>query len=91
MRIATAYDNVGKSVHSLALLGAKANEAIVDVLRDWDIVIFFYDGDEAGIRACRKMRKLFPLAYSWTLPTAPDDMTDKELEELFAKLEKNIT
>lgn len=86
MRIATAYDNVGKSVHSMALLGAKANEKIVDVLRDWEFVVFLYDGDEAGTRACRKMRQLFPLAKAWTVDVSPDDMTDEQLQEMLTKV-----
>lgn len=72
---------------ALALLGAKANDAIVNTLRSFRVT-FLYDGDRAGERACRKMRRLFPTANSWTLSTSPDDMTKDQLVDLFQKLEE---
>lgn len=83
MRIASV---LGSEVLPLALLGAKASPAIVDVLRPF-CTVFLYDGDPAGERACRKMRTLFPSAHAWTVPVSPDDMQDKEIVELFDKLE----
>jgi hypothetical protein len=69
----------------LSLLGAKANVSIVDTLRPFK-PIFLYDNDNAGTIACRKMRKLMPLAHSWTLSKAPDDMTDDEILVLLEKI-----
>lgn len=68
-----------------ALLGAKASERLADMVGGFDC-IFLYDSDTAGRRACRRMRELLPLAKSFVLPIAPDDMTDEQIQELIVKL-----
>lgn len=71
----------------LALLGAKANMAIVALLQPFDRKVFLYDGDKAGVNACRKMRKLAPLYPTYTVSTSPDDMSDEQIGELVVRLE----
>lgn len=91
MRMHTWWNNQGlQSETCLALLGAKANQEIVDTLRPFK-PIFLYDGDTAGVNACRKMRKLMPLAHAWTLSKSPDDMDDAEMQVLFNKVYEGVT
>ena len=68
-------------IYPVALLGAKANHQILDILAPFR-PIFLYDNDTAGIRACRKMRKLSPLVKAYTLTTSPDDMDKEQLWDL---------
>lgn len=89
MRLATHLAEAGIFEMPLALLGAKANQSIVDVLRPFRPV-FLYDGDEAGRRACRKMRSLFPLALSFTLSTSPDDQDEAQLASMIDNLNERI-
>lgn len=89
MRLATYYSEQGVFEMPLALLGAKANEDIVDIMRPFRPV-FLYDGDEAGRRACRKMRSLFPLALSFTLSTSPDDQDEAQLASMIDNLNERI-
>lgn len=86
MRLASAWSVFPDyPVLPVALLGAKANQEILDTLAHLR-PIFLYDHDEAGIHACRKMRLLSPLVHAYTLSTAPDDMDDEELEQLARKI-----
>lgn len=85
MRIASRSYTPISAVIPVALLGAKANQGILDALAPFN-PIFLYDDDEAGERACRKMRQLAPLVPSFTLSTSPDDMSDEQLDELGYKL-----
>lgn len=71
----------------LALLGAKANRTLVEMLSPFD-PIYLYDGDTAGKRACARMRELDPLAHAYTLSVSPDDMDDEQLGKLLRKLEE---
>jgi hypothetical protein len=48
--------------------------------------VFLYDNDKAGRTACEKLRKLNPLANAWTVTISPDDMTDKQIEEMMEKV-----
>jgi hypothetical protein len=68
-----------------SLMGAKANQEIVDTLRPFRPV-FLYDGDTAGVNACKKMRHLAPTWQSYTLNKAPDDCTDIELLRMLERL-----
>lgn len=84
MRIASV---AGVEAPAFALLGAKASPSIMDVLRPFQPV-FLYDGDQAGERACRKMRTLSPFSHSWTVPISPDDMDDDQIRTLLGKLRR---
>lgn len=88
MRINTVLmDTVKKFAPCLALFGAKANQLIVNCLNGIDKqVVFLYDRDEAGKRACRKMRTLMPYAHSFVVSTSPDDMTDEEIIRLMISI-----
>lgn len=77
---------IGWNEEVLSLMGAKANDKIVDSIRGFDNVVFLYDEDAAGITACRKMRKLAPFCNSFTLAKAPDDMNEDELFNLIGKV-----
>lgn len=91
MRISSYCEEYAKSPGSIvALLGAKANQKVVDTLSGFS-PIFIYDNDDAGRNACRKMRSLAPHAYSFVVPVSPDDMTDKQVKEFFIKLNNKIT
>lgn len=81
------YRKKGVFLNVVALLGAKANKKIVDTLAPFQC-IFLYDKDAAGIQACKRMREINPLNKSFTLPVSPDDMDDRQLEELMEKLGK---
>lgn len=84
-----AWDR-GYHLNVLALMGAKAKKATVDVLQRFKC-IFLYDSDEAGKYACLQMRKMFPSARAWTLSVSPDDMDEKQLGNLMIKIkEKGI-
>jgi DNA primase len=89
MRLQTyLVDKIGMDMEDspvVALLGAKANREIVDVVAPFQC-IFLYDKDRAGINACKRMRAMAPLQQAYTLPKAPDDMDDKELHQLWTKL-----
>lgn len=89
MRISSWFAENHLSSNCFALLGAKASQRVVDMLKGFSPV-FLYDNDLAGRTACRQMRRLFPTAPSWTLSTAPDDMTDEELLVLFGKIVERI-
>ena len=69
----------------VALFGAKANNEIVNVLRPFT-PHFLYDSDEAGTRACRRMRKLWPGANVWTLSKSPDDMEMEEISRIHVRM-----
>jgi hypothetical protein len=86
MRLTDYAARQGHSLLVLALLGAKANQRIVDTLRPFNCC-FLYDGDKAGKRACAKMRSLWPTAHVWTLSVSPDDMSDEQIEALFNRLD----
>ncbi len=74
---------------AFALLGAKANEEIVEVLRPFQAV-YLYDNDDAGRRACRKMRELSPLSWSF-VGNSPDDMNDAEILNMYGALKLKLT
>lgn len=67
-----------------ALLGAKANEEIVNVLKPFR-PLYLYDADEAGKRACKKMRELDPLTPCF-VSKSPDDMKDNEIAQLYGAI-----
>jgi len=81
------YQRAG--VNCLALLGARANKAIAEVV-DGFRTIFLYDGDLAGRNACEKMMGLAPLALCFTVQTSPDDMTEAQIDRLVAKTMERI-
>lgn len=89
LRLATwGRMNKGRGL-TFCLFGAKANQEIVDVLRPFNPV-FLYDNDEAGRNACAKMRGLLHRGHAFTLAKAPDDMNDKEIQDMLVKLWKAI-
>lgn len=71
-------------LRAFALMGAKANQRLADMLRDLEVV-FLYDHDTAGINACYRMRELLPTAHCYTLPISVDDMEDKQIENLMKR------
>jgi DNA primase len=71
---------------AVSTLGALANEGIADVVNGFPQVVFLYDDDMAGERACRKMRQIAPDRLAFTLEKAPDDMNEDELFELMGKV-----
>lgn len=73
----------------VALLGAKANRKVVDALRPFEVV-YLYDGDMAGSRACKRMRELSPTSLAFTLRTSPDDMTDSQIEEMLVRMTERM-
>lgn len=75
----------GFNLATFALFGAKSNQEIVDLLNPYRCV-FLYDGDKAGTRACKEMKKRFPNAYSCTLSVSPDDMDDEMMSLMWVKL-----
>lgn len=75
--------------NAFALMGAKANQEIVDTLRSFEC-IFLYDNDSAGRRACEKMRHLNPLHHSFVISPSPDDMSEEEIKNLTHRLEKRL-
>lgn len=85
LRLCTWSKRQGGRGIAFTLFGAKANQEIIDVLRPFNPV-FLYDKDEAGINACRKMRKLAPEWDSVVLAKAPDDMSSEEINELMVKV-----
>jgi DNA primase len=88
MRLATVWSDFHfpeKIVLPVATLGAMASQEILDVLSHLK-PIFLYDDDEAGNRACRKMRKISRLCKAYTLSTSPDDMDTEQLSELAWKV-----
>lgn len=89
MKISKWYAEQGILNQPLALLGAKANQRIVDVLRPFK-PIFLYDNDKAGRNACRKMRSLFPLASSYTLSTSPDDRSASEIGSMVDSINRRV-
>jgi hypothetical protein len=74
---------------TFALLGAKANEEIVETLSPFNAV-YLYDADEAGSRACKKMKELAPLSHSF-ITMSPDDMRDGEIENLLGSIVTNLS
>lgn len=85
MRLHSYFYTMGWKTTIVSLLGAKANQVIVDLLEPFD-VFYLYDGDEAGKKACMKMRNLSPMSHAYTLSISPDDMTDEQLTEMLEKL-----
>lgn len=73
---------------AVALMGARANRDIAQLVQPFDEVVFLYDDDIAGDRACRQMRRLSPLRQSFTLEKAPDDMEESEIKTLLEKVRK---
>lgn len=73
----------------LALLGAKANQEIIDTLRPFK-PFFLYDGDKAGTTACRKMRKLWPSVQAWTVSKSPDDMGPEEIAYIINLIQEKV-
>lgn len=73
-----------RSFQPFALLGAKVNLDIVETLKPFK-PIYLYDADEAGVRACRKMRELDPLASCY-VSKSPDDMVDDEIVQLLGSI-----
>lgn len=69
-----------------ALLGAKANAGILEAVRPYKPIIL-YDGDKAGVNACKKMRGL-GVEHAYCLKTSPDDMDEEEIQKLIGKVEK---
>jgi DNA primase len=90
MKIHQVLYAMGVSHPCLALLGAKASATIVDVLRPFT-PYFLYDGDKAGIEACRKMRKLWPGVHAWTVAKSPDDMDDEEIYKMLQLMREKVT
>lgn len=73
-----------------AMFGARCNQELIDATWHFDKVVFLYDDDIAGERACHQMRKLNPTANSYTLSKAPDDMSTTELTYLWDKIRRVI-
>lgn len=69
---------------ALALLGARANKVIAEVVESFR-TIFLYDGDQAGRNAAEKMQELSPLSLCFTVQTSPDDMSDSQINRLVFK------
>lgn len=84
MRLTSFWGERGRM--AFALMGAKANLAIDSLARPFHPV-FLYDGDQAGVNACRKMRS-FGNQHAYCLKTSPDDMTDEQLQELTERIER---
>jgi DNA primase len=84
MRLATFWGV--KDLQAYATLGAKGNQMVREVTRAFD-AIFLYDGDEAGARACKKMREL-GVEHAYCVPVSPDDMDDEQLEILTERIER---
>src|SRR5687768_6517543 len=76
-------------VRAVALMGAKANTAIVDALRPFTPV-YLYDGDHAGKNACAKMRQLSPTSFCWTVSVSPDDMSEDDIQTLIDKIREKV-
>lgn len=72
----------------VSTLGARANKAVADVLRPYRHVDIVYDGDSAGKRACREMRKLLPSANCWTVRVSPDNMNEEQIEHMLNRLDE---
>ena len=85
MRMSAFFEDMYQFRPCFALMGAKANQSIVDVLRPLNPFIL-YDGDKAGETACRKLRKLWPSVRAWTVSTSPDDMTNEQIGELLWRI-----
>lgn len=83
------YHNESSTINLivLATMGAKANSKTLALLNPFKS-IFLYDNDNAGRRACKKMRELAPLGHAYVLSTSPDDMNNTQLYELVDKVEK---
>jgi hypothetical protein len=79
--------SVAPEIPCLALLGAKANKAIVDALRPFNPVVL-YDDDMAGRRACLRLRQLAPTIPTYTVSVSPDDMDATEIEHLLERLKE---
>lgn len=95
MRLSTWIERIQQDwmpqFYVYSLLGAKANGIISQLLSyRKGSVIFLYDNDRAGRRACQKMRRLMPQAHCYTLSKSPDDMDDDEIEELLTKLNNRV-
>lgn len=88
MRLYSFAHARGFEITALALLGAKANRKIVETLASFE-AIFLYDNDQAGKRACLKMRQFLPLSNTWTVSVSPDDMSDAQIENLFINCGEN--
>lgn len=89
LRIHSFFSDIHSHLAALCLFGAKANQQIIDTLNPFRPV-YLYDHDQAGIKACKKMRQLSPTSLAFTLSTAPDDMTDEQLEDLFVKITSEV-
>lgn len=85
MRLKQVACEMGYFFTVFALMGAKANKSIVDLLHPFNCT-FLYDGDKAGDGACRRMRKMWPSAKAYTLAQSPDDMDEFSLHRLVTKL-----
>lgn len=73
-----------------ALLGAKANYRVVETLQPFRVV-FLYDNDIAGIRACNKMEKIKQIDWQcYTMKTSPDDMDDEQIERLLKRIQERL-
>lgn len=86
MRIYDHWLQYGYTSPVLALLGAKANQEILDALAPFRRLWFLYDKDDAGMRARDKMRGLTVNDLIYCISPSPDDMTDKQLDKLLDKI-----
>lgn len=89
MKISQYYAEQGIFNVPVALLGAKANQSIVDCLKPFK-PIFLYDGDQAGKNACLKMKKLSPTVPAFVLKTSPDDMEMDEIGSLMERIRERV-
>lgn len=89
MRIHTFMLSKGYEAYVFALLGAKANQSILDVMCSFNPV-FLYDNDKAGFNACNKMRKLSPTTHAFTTTKSPDEMDDEEINDFLCVLERRV-
>jgi len=85
MKMATSI--VSSTIIPVAIMGAKANVALKDILAPLNFFVL-YDNDLAGRNACRKLRKLMPGHEEriHTVSVSPDDMSYSEIQRLVMKL-----
>lgn len=70
----------------VSTLGTSVGSDLIEMSLPFKNVIFLYDGDMAGYRACMKIRETRPTFKAFTLSKSPDDMDDFELSNLWKKV-----
>lgn len=89
MKLASYFYEMGLYRPCFALLGAKANQRIVDVLNGLPCIVL-YDNDKAGIAASAKLRRFCPSGNIFNVSISPDDMDKRQLNQLMRKLHERI-